>query len=482
MGQLTETVVLWTGIYDIAIQQNVLPNVTNTLQPEASNGYALPLSQQELSQALSSQTPRIRDRLCQSFYQLPCGYVLGVVSLYLFSSMSSLFGLLPFRTLSGSLAYFMANSFDAFEHSEGFRATIRLGGPVLTIPVQISASIEIVGSTSFISEESGQDGMLVCTQGNASEAAPSTSSLPSCITVTSEGLGVREELFLNDVKAIRAVSSDGPSGFLRFADSVASDVILSSTMLYGFGSNSEMSDGGTVGAESGTGGCIRVLTGSLQVNDSALVGCSAGRGGAVFLETSTVSVATTSFEDCSASENGGAMYLRSTTGVVSSAMVLNNRVVSTPATEQQPRKGGGFYCFSSSSLVIKDSVFRNNQVEASSRASGVSASDMLAHGGAFVASSSSVRIENTVYEGNMADLGGGLFIEDGTIQLLNSTLRVNIARQAGGGAYLASMRGGVIEGSVFVENTVLYGNGGGLAAIQPYQAIHVKETQFVQNR
>ncbi len=147
---------------------------------------------------------------------------------------------------------------------------------------------------------------------------------------------------------------------------------------------------------------------------------------------------------------------------------LQNTVV----RNNQANDGGGidYFCgnHGGGDLLVQDSVIRDNQA--------VGAGGGLIYGSDEESFACSVTLRNTLIEGNQAVDGGAFRILRPRVNIIDSTIRNNIATQNGGGL-MASIGDGFI--TTTVRNSTISGNraglnGGGLYIESPDQTFDIK--------
>jgi fibronectin-binding autotransporter adhesin len=107
-------------------------------------------------------------------------------------------------------------------------------------------------------------------------------------------------------------------------------------------------------------------------------------------------------------------------------------------------------------------------------------------GGGGIFSTDSLTLQKVVISGNVADTGGGIYVDGGTtttkVTILNSIITGNSATSAAGGLDLSNVSSIKIAGSLIAHNSATGHFGGLLAyAIDPGAAITISHTQIIDN-
>ncbi|RHY61649.1 hypothetical protein DYB30_001975 [Aphanomyces astaci] len=167
-------------------------------------------------------------------------------------------------------------------------------------------------------------------------------------------------------------------------------------------------------------------------------------GGAIYAIVSTLTLISTYLERNAAANYGGGVY-----GFASTLHVTDGSVISMSTSNF----GGGVFA-ASSTVYLDEMTFEGN---------------LAATGGGLCTDMSDVWATKSTFDGNVAsDMGGGGYISYNYVQLVNSTIVENEARQ-GGGLYLTKLNGFDIHDSRISQNRLnheLRAIGGGLAVIQ----------------
>lgn len=219
--------------------------------------------------------------------------------------------------------------------------------------------------------------------------------------------------------------------------------------------------GGTVSVSSsrfsdiraaGSGGAIAVSDGSLAVSASTFESCSAERGGFLSVHDASASIETSSFEGGFARTGGGAMHLDGGSLTVTSVSFRDNEATgsggsmaiqrgSFSATDIESdgsiaESGGHIFVGSGASVSITRSVLSAGQA--------VSGAGLTNDGG-------SVFVSNAIWkDAEWADVGGAVYMSDGSLEMRYAVLARNKAAVGGG----VAMEGGDahFEGCIIAHN------------------------------
>ncbi|TVR76030.1 MAG: HYR domain-containing protein [Sphaerobacteraceae bacterium] len=233
-------------------------------------------------------------------------------------------------------------------------------------------------------------------------------------------------------------------------------------------------------AKGNNGGGVRMDGGKLEITDSTVTENYAERtGGGLSLGSGTVKITESIVSQNSAIENGG--------GVSSRIGISENETLSisdSTLDDNQAALGAGVYLYPGSKVEIVDTTVSNN-----------GSLDTTDYGGAFyVEEDSSLTIQGSRIDGNAAETGGGLYVENApdvenspavmisdsvimnndaeygggfynfraTVRIKDSTISGNTATITGGGISSLEATRFELENSTVSGNTVINGNGGGL--------------------
>lgn len=224
----------------------------------------------------------------------------------------------------------------------------------------------------------------------------------------------------------------------------------------------------------GNGSGIYRTLGPLVLIDSVVKGNIALQDGAgVYVdEMASLSVQNSTFDDNYAFRNGGGIFANEDSVITVEGSVF---------TYNQADSGGGLYLELSTTVDIATSEIANNMV--SNEGGGiynretlnisdttVRMNDADGGGGLYAGSNSQVSVKRSTFFENSAGTGAGILMGSGHVDLYNSTLSGNIALMNGGGLYLAySGATADLFYSTLVENSADSGGGiysfGGFADI-----------------
>jgi predicted outer membrane repeat protein len=176
-------------------------------------------------------------------------------------------------------------------------------------------------------------------------------------------------------------------------------------------------------------------------NDTAMSGGAihALGGGALMIKSSILS-------DNTATTNGGAISLAG----AGTSLVLATSSVSGNAGVQ----GGGVFADTGAKLTVTGGVFSANS--ASGDGGGIATIGTAAD-------AVNLTVSGTLFHGNRADNGGAVDTDgDGTVLIKSVRVLSNHAGGFGGGMYLRSSTSVFIQSSLFQHNVASSGDGGGL--------------------
>jgi len=167
--------------------------------------------------------------------------------------------------------------------------------------------------------------------------------------------------------------------------------------------------GSTISGNSttGSGGGIYNNFSTLTITGSAIGGNSAGSGGGINNTNGAVAITETSFTGNSATGNGGGIYNIDSITITGSTLSGNSA-----------DSGGGIY---SGGVAVIDSITVTNST--------ISENTAAAQGGGIFNQNITASITNSTFSGNGASTGGGIFNASGAVDLTN----VIIANSPSGG-------------------------------------------------
>jgi CSLREA domain-containing protein len=194
---------------------------------------------------------------------------------------------------------------------------------------------------------------------------------------------------------------------------------------------------------------VTIRNGDVSVNNRG------GFGGGIYSEASLV------LNDCNIDRNlaaagGGGIYASYAGFSGNGTLEINRCVISN----NFDYASGAGMAVSNTSLVISDSVIRNNQSTPNSNA--------LLGGGLYYSDTNyatplSSEIRNTTISDNSSEnQGGGIHVFAGKLDIINSTISGNQANVAGGGVYVGGSAEVTLTNVTITNNTAPVSSGGGL--------------------
>eukprot|EP00903_Cladosiphon_okamuranus_P009052 g8654.t1 len=290
-------------------------------------------------------------------------------------------------------------------------------------------------------------------------------------------LGAGSSLRLEGVILRNARRGDGRGAAVRAEGAGCSVVAVNSTFLGNEAFSTSTPDNGRGGALSLAGGATAELEDCVVSGNSALNygggvysdggegsvmltrcvikdNASSWRGGGVGVIGSSVVLDGCTVSGNSAAEEGGGLYgLNATVAVVGQSEFVNNTFVGSG--------GGGISMQDESNLTIADSAFRRNWWTPNTTFDMGSGGAVRVHGGYF---NTVVSINDSLFEENYAEWGGGLWIVFGySLSVTGTVFRDNLVARFGGAVSVGS--GGVAEFTAcsFTGNSAHNGAGGMIA-------------------
>lgn len=349
-------------------------------------------------------------------------------------------------------------------HHGGWLATVRVLIVLMLASAAIGqAADEVVGDCSTDSElrakltsmQSGEGGTLTFACGASSEIELTGGVLPEIFTATTidgggaitlNGRGMHQifqvdfsgSLTLKHIHLTNAVSGSGGSAVFNAGALVLDDVDISNT---GAG-------------PLGRGGAIHAtFSSNLTITDSRFVGNSAGSGGAIFADNTSAPVTITN----SLFSDNHAFGDEATTGWGGAILLLGSEVSVEGGEihDNDARTGGAIVGWEFSTVVINRTVIFDNRA-----LNGPGGALRLGEG---PGSNVSAALTDVTLYGNKAEggalafpTGGGIHCDGCSLELDRSTVAANSATNRGGGLYLTSPR----APSTLV-NVTIAGNTGG---------------------
>lgn len=190
------------------------------------------------------------------------------------------------------------------------------------------------------------------------------------------------------------------------------------------------------------GGAIFNVNDHVEVTNSRLNGNSASnRGGAIFTVfdeefgmggPNTLIVTGSTLTGNTAGGSGGAIYNNLDRVEIDSTTISGN----TAGTEVGNASGGGIASFEGDLLVTNSTISGNTATGPSHQGGGIA----MRFGG-------NLAVINSTISGNTGNNGGGIYLEEGNVNITNSTITQNTE----GGVYN-------IEASLTIDNTIIAGN------------------------
>ena len=250
-------------------------------------------------------------------------------------------------------------------------------------------------------------------------------------------------------------------------------------------------------------------TSSIHIENLVFSECFSedSNGGAVFISVAEVlNVTQCMFINNNIRKRGGAMLLHSIKSVhIRQSHFINNSAVCHPADVIVLRYGylicspsctamsGAIHSVNTSLLEIFDSlfdgnvascycgniyVFRSRVIVTNSTFVRNSVKAILGHGGGLRLDTSIARISDTLFKGNNADSGGGIYSSLLTLDILNCSFLQNHADFSGGAVY-SSETTTSINGSIFNRNKAAIG--GGVIVYAFWQNVIISQSIFQYN-
>lgn len=223
------------------------------------------------------------------------------------------------------------------------------------------------------------------------------------------------------------------------------------------------------------GAAITLQGGRLYVRDSRLRGRSDIRSNAIINDEGSVSIVNSSIEDFHFDYRSGAIINRGYMTVSQSAVRGNSglsggaidnagklEVNESTFSQNSARSSGGAINSYSAELRITDSEFGANRANV---------------GGAIFSRGTATRIEHSRFASNSADEGGAIYGMEGWLTITESVIRSNTASETGGGIHIWG-------GTLRIENSDIQGNhapkGGGIYSVDA--KLNVDNSLIQRNR
>ena len=384
----------------------------------------------------------------------------------------------------------------------GPKATAKVRGTLLATPTPVTYTVNTTAD--------GAPGGGVCASGSAgcslreafTEADAATG--PVDITLPAGTYDIASPLLSTaDIAvtgAAEGTTTIDAQGSGRLLDAEGGSLALSDLTLTGGNDGGSLADGGgalyafdasvalsqvavTGNTSDGPGGGVSVWQGSLVVSGSSFSANSGQQGGAVYTANSATTVTGSSFTGDGGSLGGGAVFASFPTSF--------DVAGSSFTGETANGSGGAIYLEGAPAgapppqFTIDSSTFSGN--DAADSGGGIYVRQLTSsdgHEGSLAVTNSTfgtsdtiltpltpklvdplVRASATAPTGNVAAVGGGVAIDEGTVSFTNTGFGSNAAGNGGGGA-IASSGNLSVDGGTFTGNSATT-SGGALAAVGP---------------
>jgi predicted outer membrane repeat protein len=191
---------------------------------------------------------------------------------------------------------------------------------------------------------------------------------------------------------------------------------------------------GNTGASQGGGGIkhsgyILTIQNSMISNNNSSI-----YGGGAEISNCTVNISGTTFQGNSTTGRGGGLFI-GCTGTIGGSSIFDGNTANG--------RGGGFFCGSNCDITFEDGEVTNNH-------SGTSAS---LSGGGGIGNDGLLTISSSTISGNTADVTGGGIINNGSLFIHQSTINNNSSSSGVGGIHS--------EDYLFIQNSTVTSNQGG---------------------
>lgn len=269
-------------------------------------------------------------------------------------------------------------------------------------------------------------------------------------------------LTLNDLRLQNGLNSVGCGGAIYNLGTV---IILNSL----FEKNIAADGGGAICTAPFGAPSVQITNSTFLSNEAAQTGDIAGYGGAIFLNsTGTLTVTGAVFRENKAQFGGALAILPGATAMIRDKMVGSETFSQNSATHS----GGAIYNLGS--LNLYDTRIGNNSI----------ASNITVNGyGGGVASLGALTIHNSLFYFNQGLTGGGLYLAGGldssAAHLQQVKIESNRAKYSGGGVF-ADNTTLTITNTTFTNNEA-GGSGGGLACAQCAR-LRLSNSSFITNK
>jgi len=232
---------------------------------------------------------------------------------------------------------------------------------------------------------------------------------------------------------------------------------------------------------------INNFNGTLNVNEGAVIsgGNNSQGGGAIYSEGSTININDGQIESNSAVA-GGAMFIKTTTVNMNDGFISNNNtsgaaggiyadtqstfnLVGGSIDGNSAVTGGGIYITNQSIFNIMDGVVARNH--SSSGGGGVYVNDRA---------TLNLKTSGASISNNESDLGAGVFVYNGIVNMDNGSISSNTSTGGGGGLWNDSRGTLNLSGGV-INNNKVTGNGVGGGAIENSGNVNIKGVTISDN-
>ena len=199
----------------------------------------------------------------------------------------------------------------------------------------------------------------------------------------------------------------------------------------------EMTGGILTGGTSENGGCVQMNGGQATISGGEIKNCtSTNNGGAIYIKDGSFTSNGGNIHDNTSTNDGGAVYLGGGTFIVNEGNIYDN--ISS-------NNGGAIY-LGGGTFTVKSGEIRNNKA--------------VNNGGAIFLSGGTFNGNGGKIQNNESINGGALYVSDGIVNILASSIEKNKATSGHGGAVYIG--GGTYEmngGNILNNNAVLDGGG-----------------------
>lgn len=298
-------------------------------------------------------------------------------------------------------------------------------------------------------------------------------------------------LTLNDLRLQNGLMSAGCGGAIYNLGTV----IILNTL---FEKNIAADGGGAICTAPFGAPSVQITNSTFLSNGAAQAGTGVGYGGAIFLNsTGTLTVTGAVFRENKAQFGGALAILPGATATIRDKMVGSETFSQNSATHS----GGAIYNLGS--LNLYNTRIGNNSIPSNITVNGYGGgvaslgaltihnslfyfNQGLTGGGLYLTGgldSSVVHLQQVKIESNRAKhSGGGIFADNTTLTITNTTFTNNEAGGSGGGLACAQCARLRLSNSAFVTNTAAYGGGLYVSAAAAPGSARVESTTFSRNQ